>query len=128
MIVILHRGGSKSGHEPAASPRCGPSAGLAPAAWSLIPTCLQASRNVLAPVGETEHQQFLENSEELAVGSEGSPRAEVEGHATEKGRGLSYLRKRRNVFEALVEAVTTRRLGQISHAPFGVSGDYRRNM
>lgn len=48
------------------------------------------------------------------------------------GHGLGYLQKtareRRNVFEALVEAVKTHSLGQISHALYDVGGEYRRNM
>ena len=45
---------------------------------------------------------------------------------------LTYLqtaaRERRNVFEALMEAVKTHSLGQISHALYDVGGEYRRNM
>ena len=37
-------------------------------------------------------------------------------------------RERRNVFEALMEAVKTHSLGQISHALYDVGGEYRRNM
>ena len=37
-------------------------------------------------------------------------------------------RARGNVFEALVEAVKTHSLGQISHALYEVGGEYRRNM
>ena len=48
------------------------------------------------------------------------------------GHGLAYLqrtaRERRNVFEALIEAVKTHSLGQISHALYDVGGEYRRNM
>jgi len=48
------------------------------------------------------------------------------------GRGLAYLqnaaRERRNVFEALMEAVKTHSLRQISHALYDVGGEYRRNM
>ena len=48
------------------------------------------------------------------------------------GHGLGYLQKtareRRNVFEALMEAVKTHSLGQISHALYDVGGEYRRNM
>ena len=48
------------------------------------------------------------------------------------GPGLRYLqataRERRNVFEALMEAVKTHSLGQISHALYDVGGEYRRNM
>ena len=48
------------------------------------------------------------------------------------GHGLAHLqrtaRERRNVFEALMEAVKTHSLGQISHALYDVGGEYRRNM
>ena len=37
-------------------------------------------------------------------------------------------RDRRNVFAALMEAVKTHSLGQISHALYDVGGEYRRNM
>jgi methylmalonyl-CoA mutase len=46
--------------------------------------------------------------------------------------GLSALqgtaRRRENVFAALMEAVKTHSLGQISHALYDVGGEYRRNM
>ncbi len=78
----------------------------------------QASRNSLAPEGETEHGHVVEDA---AVGGE-----------VHDGHGLAYLqrtaRERRNVFEALVEAVKTHSLGQISHALYDVGGEYRRNM
>ena len=45
---------------------------------------------------------------------------------------LAYLqqtaRDRQNVFAALMEAVKTHSLGQISHALYDVGGEYRRNM
>ena len=45
---------------------------------------------------------------------------------------LAYLqnaaRERRNVFEALMDAVKTHSLGQISHALYDVGGEYRRSM
>ncbi|NCT67875.1 MAG: methylmalonyl-CoA mutase family protein [Rhodanobacteraceae bacterium] len=48
------------------------------------------------------------------------------------GTGLAYLqdtaRARQNVFAALMEAVKTHSLGQISHALYDVGGEYRRNM
>ncbi len=37
-------------------------------------------------------------------------------------------RRRENVFAALMEAVKTHSLGQISHALYEVGGEYRRNM
>jgi len=79
----------------------------------------QKSRNVLAPVGETSHGHMADADEAV----------EPELH---DGHGLAYLQKaareRRNVFEALIEAVKTHSLGQISHALYDVGGEYRRNM
>ncbi|GAA5007713.1 methylmalonyl-CoA mutase family protein [Lysobacter lycopersici] len=78
----------------------------------------QENRNPLAPVGETDHAHVIED-------------ATVEGEAHD-GHGLAYLQKtardRRNVFVALMEAVKTHSLGQISHALYDVGGEYRRNM
>ncbi len=79
----------------------------------------QKNRNVLAPSGETSHAN--------ATTSEEDESAEVHD-----GHGLGYLQKaareRKNVFEALMEAVKTHSLGQISHALYDVGGEYRRNM
>jgi len=79
----------------------------------------QRNRNALAPAGETSH------SHEVA-GSASSDAGVHDGH------GLAYLqntaRERRNVFAALIEAVKTHSLGQISHALYDVGGEYRRNM
>jgi len=79
----------------------------------------QSSRNALAPEGETDHGHSAALEEH----------AEAEVH---DGHGLAYLQKaareRRNVFVALVEAVKTHSLGQISHALYDVGGEYRRNM
>ncbi len=60
----------------------------------------------------------------------------VAGYQQQRNRfaedGLTYLqnaaRERRNVFEALMEAVKTHSLGQISHSLYEVGGEYRRNM
>ncbi|MEJ1095096.1 MULTISPECIES: methylmalonyl-CoA mutase family protein [unclassified Pseudoxanthomonas] len=79
----------------------------------------QHNRNSLAPAGETSHAHSIALEEHSA--------AEVHD-----GHGLGYLqrtaRERRNVFEALIEAVKTHSLGQISHALYDVGGEYRRNM
>ncbi len=79
----------------------------------------QKNRNVLAPSGETSHAH--------ATISEDDEVTEVHD-----GHGLGYLQKaardRQNVFEALMEAVKTHSLGQISHALYDVGGEYRRNM
>jgi methylmalonyl-CoA mutase len=78
----------------------------------------QTTRNRLAPEGETEHAHVVED-------------AAAEGEAHD-GHGLAYLqrtaRERKNVFAALIEAVKTHSLGQISHALYDVGGEYRRNM
>ena len=78
----------------------------------------QRSRNAFAPAGETGHGHVVEPRDEAS-----------ELH---DGHGLAYLqdtaRDRRNVFEALIEAVKTHSLGQISHALYDVGGEYRRNM
>ncbi|WP_049623033.1 methylmalonyl-CoA mutase family protein [Frateuria defendens] len=78
----------------------------------------QAARNPLAPRGETDLAHVAEDET-----------AEAEAH---HGHGLAYLqntaRDRRNVFNALMEAVRTHSLGQISHALYDVGGEYRRNM
>jgi Methylmalonyl-CoA mutase, N-terminal domain/subunit len=77
----------------------------------------QANRNALAPEGETGHAHVVEDETVTEV---------------HNGHGLAYLqdtaRRRGNVFEALVEAVKTHSLGQISHALYDVGGEYRRNM
>ena len=78
----------------------------------------QQNRNALAPSGETSHANLADASEE-------------EGFVHD-GHGLRYLqdtaRNRQNVFAALMEAVKTHSLGQISHALYDVGGEYRRNM
>ncbi|MEW5834288.1 MAG: methylmalonyl-CoA mutase family protein [Pseudomonadota bacterium] len=78
----------------------------------------QAARNGLAPQGETDLTHVAEDA--TAAG---------EKH---DGHGLRYLqntaRERKNVFNALMEAVKTHSLGQISHALYDVGGEYRRNM
>jgi isobutyryl-CoA mutase len=54
------------------------------------------------------------------------------GESPDSRKALVYLqhtaRDRKNVFEALMEAVKTHSLGQISHALYDVGGEYRRNM
>ena len=79
----------------------------------------QQARNALAPSGETTHSHMADADE-------------VEEPEVHDGHGLGYLqqtaRDRKNVFEALMEAVKTHSLGQISHALYDVGGEYRRNM
>jgi len=78
----------------------------------------QRNRNALAPKGETSHAHEVGQGESAGE--------------THDGHGLAYLQKtardRKNVFEALIEAVKTHSLGQISHALYDVGGEYRRNM
>ncbi|MCR6661803.1 MAG: methylmalonyl-CoA mutase family protein [Luteimonas sp.] len=89
----------------------------------------QAGRNSLAPDGETGHGHFVEDAEADTVRPE---RSAESAESKDKGHGLAYLqdtaRRRGNVFAALVEAVKTHSLGQISHALYDVGGEYRRNM
>jgi len=87
----------------------------------------QKARNTLAPTGETSHAHGTDSTDEpQPVHPERSPKGAVEGH------GLAYLQNtahdRKNVFAALMEAVKTHSLGQISHALYDVGGEYRRNM
>jgi methylmalonyl-CoA mutase len=76
------------------------------------------ARNALAPKGETSHAHQADADEEAPM--------------VHDGHGLAYLqntaRERKNVFAALMEAVKTHSLGQISHALYDVGGEYRRNM
>jgi methylmalonyl-CoA mutase len=57
---------------------------------------------------------------------------EEQGERGPSSPGLAYLqttaRKRENIFAALIEAVKTHSLGQISHSLYEVGGEYRRNM
>ncbi|HET8899935.1 MAG TPA: methylmalonyl-CoA mutase family protein [Rhodanobacteraceae bacterium] len=79
----------------------------------------QQARNAMAPSGETDHGHEIDSAD--------APIKEVHD-----GHGLKYLqdtaRERKNVFAALMEAVKTHSLGQISHALYDVGGEYRRNM
>ncbi len=67
-------------------------------------------------------------------GEKGQQIANVAGYQTLRNtpEGLGYLQKtardRANVFAALMEAVKSYSLGQISHALYDVGGEYRRNM
>jgi isobutyryl-CoA mutase len=65
-------------------------------------------------------------------GATDSVRPERSATGAESKGGLTYLqqtaRDRKNVFSALMQAVKTHSLGQISHALYEVGGEYRRNM
>jgi methylmalonyl-CoA mutase len=104
----------------------------------------QHARNQFAPSGATDHSHEIDSADDASGGEhnavgrsptvrpERSPKGEVEGQGNSHAHGLRYLqdaaRDRRNVFEALMEAVKTHSLGQISHALYDVGGEYRRNM
>jgi len=79
----------------------------------------QKARNALAPAGETSH-------------AHGTDSTDARVPQVHDKHGLAYLqntaRDRKNVFAALMEAVKTHSLGQISHALYDVGGEYRRNM
>lgn len=75
-----------------------------------------------AQIANVRTFQAARNS--LVVGGRSGPIASAQG--------LGYLqttaRDRKNIFAALMEAVKTHSLGQISHALYEVGGEYRRNM
>ncbi|MBD8524616.1 methylmalonyl-CoA mutase family protein [Pseudomarimonas arenosa] len=75
-------------------------------------------------------QAYQQNRNAVALPS---PLAgEGQGERGKSMPGLHFLqntaRRRENVFAALMEAVKTHSLGQISHALYEVGGEYRRNM
>ena len=77
-----------------------------------------------------EKGQQIRNVE--AFRARGQDEADVVGAHLQAATSLSALqataRDRKNVFAALMEAVKTHSLGQISHALYEVGGEYRRNM
>ncbi|GAB2612547.1 methylmalonyl-CoA mutase family protein [Novilysobacter erysipheiresistens] len=81
---------------------------------------------------EEKGQQIdnVANYQQLRNGLVGGASAPIAN--TARDTGLAYLQKtardRQNVFAALMEAVKTHSLGQISHALYDVGGEYRRNM
>jgi len=78
----------------------------------------QQGRNALAPKGETSHAHQADADEQAPMVHDGHGQAYLQNAA----------RERRNVFEALMEAVKTHSLGQITHALYDVGEEYRRNM
>lgn len=78
---------------------------------------------------EEEKSQQIENVRTYQQNRNRASLAEERGQAAP---GLDYLqttaRRRENIFAALIEAVKTHSLGQISHALYEVGGEYRRNM
>jgi len=93
-----------------------------------------AIQNSVRPERSSPQASGVEGQDNKSVRPERSSTksSEVEGQTASQGHGLRYLqdtaRERRNVFEALMEAVKTHSLGQISHALYDVGGEYRRNM
>jgi methylmalonyl-CoA mutase len=87
-----------------------------------------------------EHAGEIEAPEhELARSTEGEKQDQItnvrtfsEGGADRSPAALAHLRDvalaRENVFDALLEAVKSASLGQISSALYEVGGEYRRNM
>jgi methylmalonyl-CoA mutase len=77
-----------------------------------------------------EKGQQIRNVEAFRARSQDE--ADVVGAHLQAPTSLSVLqataRDRKNVFAALMEAVKTHSLGQISHALYEVGGEYRRNM
>ncbi|WP_290589020.1 hypothetical protein [Arenimonas sp. SCN 70-307] len=59
---------------------------------------------------------------------EGRGEGTGEGPSTPLRNLQQTARDRQNIFTALMEAVKTHSLGQISHALYEVGGEYRRNM
>jgi methylmalonyl-CoA mutase len=84
-----------------------------------------------------EHGGDIVTEIELIRSTEGEKGQQIENVANYQAlrntpEGLGYLQKtardRANVFAALMEAVKSYSLGQISHALYDVGGEYRRNM
>jgi isobutyryl-CoA mutase len=83
-------------------------------------------------IANVKNFQQLRNPLAESVFRGGRGKAGKGAAAAASGSGLTHLqqtaRDRGNVFEALMEAVKTHSLGQISHALYDVGGEYRRNM
>ncbi|MGQ4659626.1 methylmalonyl-CoA mutase family protein [Lysobacter sp. F6437] len=76
-------------------------------------------------IDNVRNYQQLRNAAVLPL----PPAGEGRGEGSEPLRHLQKTaRDRQNVFAALMEAVKTHSLGQISHALYDVGGEYRRNM
>ncbi len=86
-----------------------------------------------------EHAGEIATTVELIRSTEGEKGQQIanvkryqDAHNALAANGLRPLqataRERKNIFAALMEAVKTHSLGQISHALYDVGGEYRRNM
>ncbi len=72
---------------------------------------------------------FIEvGAAQAATESAAHPVAKSTASAARLARLQDTARRRENVFAALMEAVKSHSLGQISHALYDVGGEYRRNM
>ena len=76
---------------------------------------------------ETEKQQQIDNVRGYQL-ARNSVRLPSGGDEAPLKRLQIVARARQNLFAALIEAVKTHSLGQISHALYDVGGEYRRNM
>jgi len=90
----------------------------------------QQNRNTAALSGTAvEPFSFREKGRDEGQKSErGGPSSDSSAPPNQLNYLQQTARDRRNVFEALMEAVKTHSLGQISHALYDVGGEYRRNM
>jgi len=82
---------------------------------------------------EAEKQQQITNvAHYIAAGTTAADSQAVTTGGGANSARLAHLqdtaRRRENVFAALIEAVKSHSLGQISHALYDVGGEYRRNM
>jgi isobutyryl-CoA mutase len=81
---------------------------------------------------EPEKEQQIENVRAYQESRNGLIVGAASATISSSKPGLDYLqataRDRKNIFAALMEAVKTHSLGQISHALYDVGGEYRRNM
>ena len=81
---------------------------------------------------ESEKEQQIENVRSYQLARNPLFVVAPSGADSSSKPGLEYLqiiaRERKNIYAALMEAVKTHSLGQISHALYDVGGEYRRNM
>ena len=97
-----------------------------------ITTTIELIRSTEAEKGQqianVRAYQQARNSLPLLAGGVDGAAGGGGGNATGLTPLQSTARERKNIFAALMEAVKTHSLGQISHALYDVGGEYRRNM